>query len=101
VRVELVKRATAGDAVSAKKELRRANRRASGELEQSPVNDLEDAFRELYAWLGKYRNVLEVNGLREQISVFYNALFKAVYPDNETDTGQMPSPTKKNWFWQK
>lgn len=102
VRAELVKRATAGDAVSAKKELRRANRRARGELEQSPVNDLEDAFRELYAWLGKYRNVLEVNGLGEHMTVFYSALFNAVYPANETDAEQMASePTKKNWFWQK
>ena len=101
VQVELVKRATAGEAVSAKRKLSKANRRARDELEQSPVNDLEDALRELYAWLGKYDDLLKVNGLREQISVFYNALFKAVYPDNETDTGQMPSPTKKNWFWQK
>ena len=98
VQVELVKRASAGDAVSAKRELRRAR----DELEQSPVNDLEDALRELYAWLGKYDDLLRHNGLREQISVFYNALFNAVYPANETDTEQMASEsTKKKWPWQR
>ena len=92
VRAELVQRATAGEEVSAKDELRKAQR--APRPTKSTVLDVEHALRDFERWQNTYKALWEAKGWSEKIDSIGYALRDIVEGIDERD-----DPEDAGWFY--